>query len=271
VPARGDVKPRILFPAAVAPDILPAMRILITGGSGRLGRELVALLPGAAAPSRHELDVTDASSVARGVERHRPDVLVHAAAYTDVAGAEQERTRCWRVNVVGTRNVAQAAAAAGALLVHISTDYVFAGTRGGYREDDPPGPVRNYYALSKLVAEEAARTASRRVIVRTSFRPREWPYPTAFTDLYTSQDYVDVIAPEIALLVESAARVPHEIVHIATERKSVYDLARRRAPQVRATRRAEAAVDLPEDVSLDVERWRALRPRLLAARVEAAR
>src|SRR5690606_22690843 len=147
-----------------------------------------------------ELDVTHADSVMAAAGSFRPDVVVHAAAYTDVAGAERDREACWRANVVGTRNAAAAANAAGALLLHVSTDYVFWGDRGGYAEDDVPGPVRNYYALTKLVAEEAARGAERRLIVRTSFRPREWPYPEAFTDLYTSQDYVDVIAPDIALL-----------------------------------------------------------------------
>lgn len=245
------------------------MRLLLTGGSGRLGRELRGLLEGSRgvtvhAPPRTELDVTDADSVMAAAGSFRPDVVVHAAAYTDVAGAERDRERCWAVNVVGTRNVAAAANAVGARLVHVSTDYVFWGDRGGYAEDDVPGPVRNYYALTKLVAEEAARAAGSRLIVRTSFRPREWPYPEAFTDLYTSQDYVDVIAPEVALVVLNAARVPYEVLHVATERKSVYELASRRAPAVRPASKAAAPVALPDDVSLDVTRWRALRAELLA-------
>ena len=62
-------------------------------------------------------------------------------------------------------------------LVHISTDYVFYGDRGGYAEDDPVGPVRNYYALSKLAAEAVARVARRHLVIRTSFRPRENRFP----------------------------------------------------------------------------------------------
>ncbi|WP_027482714.1 SDR family oxidoreductase [Deinococcus pimensis] len=238
------------------------MRILLTGGTGRLGTELRALLPDLIAPRSAELDVRDLASVRGAVERERPDLIVHAAAYTDVSGAERDRRACWDVNVTGTRHVARAAREAGARLLHVSTDYVFDGERGGYREDDPPGPPVNYYALTKLVAEEAARAADRHLVLRTSFRPREWPYPVAFSDVYTSQDYVDVIAPDVARIIVGIERVPFETLHVATERKSVFELARRRRPDVRPGSRTEANVRLPSDVSLDVSRWQDLRGRL---------
>jgi dTDP-4-dehydrorhamnose reductase len=237
------------------------MRLLLTGGSGRLGRELTWLLPEVVAPSRRELDVTDPASVAAAVARVRPDAIVHAAAFTDVVRAEVDREACWRVNVAGTRHVL--AAAAGLTVVLISTDYVFWGDRGGYREEDPVGPVRNHYALSKLVAEELVRSHASHVIVRTSFRARTWLHPVAFTDLFTSQDYVDVIAPEIALLLTHLHRVHDRVLHVATERKSAFELARRRAPHVAAGSKATAAVALPDDVSLDTARWAALRRSLL--------
>lgn len=232
------------------------MRTLLTGGSGRLGTELRALLPGVVAPSAAEMDLADPAQVLRVVERERPDLIVHAAAYTDVGGAERDRATCWQINVVGTRAVAAAANAVGAKLVHISTDYVFSGEEGGYREADPPGPVVNYYALTKLVAEEAARAAHRHLIVRTSFRPREFQHPAAFSDVFTGQDYVDIIAPELALAARHALDIEDEVLHIVTERKSVYELARRRKPDVREGRRADApGVTLPADVSLNTERW----------------
>lgn len=241
------------------------MKVLLTGGSGRLGSEIAPLLGRSAqvhAPSRTQLDVTDPSSYLSAAEGYGPDVIFHAAAYTDVAGAEHDREDCWLVNVVGTRNAAATALACGAKLVHVSTDYVFWGDIGGYTESDTPGPVRNYYALTKLVAEEAARGAGNFLILRTSFRPREWPYPRAFTDLYTSQDYVDVIAPLVAEVVLNAPKIEYEVLHVATERKSVFELARRRAPDVQAASKSEASVALPDDVSLDVSRWHTLRAQL---------
>lgn len=235
--------------------------ILLTGGSGLLGSELRTLLPGIIAPPRVELDVTRPASVAAALEKYQPHTVVHAAAYTDVAGAERDREMCWRVNVLGTRSLVRGLSNREIRLVHISTDYVFDGGAGGYTEDDSPGPPRNYYALSKLAAEEVARCAKRHLIVRTSFRPKQWPYKTAFTDVYTSQDYVDVIAPEIALAVCRAGEVEWDTVHIGTERKSVYDLARRRMPDVQPGSKRDVAVDLPDDISLDTSRWRGLKRR----------
>ncbi len=233
--------------------------LLLTGGSGVLGRELLPFLPGAAAPTSLELDVTDERGTARAIAAAEPRVVVHCAAYTDVRAAEVERERCWSVNVVGTRNVVRAAREAGARLVHVSTDYVFFGDRGGYREDDVPGPVRNYYSLTKLMAEEAVRALPGSLVVRTSFRPRAWPYPTAFDDLYTSQDYVDVMAPLLAELIAHLDEVEDDTLHVATERKSVFELASRRAPRVRRASKVEAGVPLPDDVSLDVTRFARLR------------
>lgn len=235
------------------------MKILVTGGSGRLGTELRALIPGLIAPTSAEMNLTDAAAVMAVIERERPDVIVHTAAYTNVGGAEKDREACWNANVVGTRNVAAAANAVGAKLVHISTDYVFDGQTGGYRESDTPGPVVNYYSLTKLVAEEAARAAAKHLILRTSFRPHEFAYSVAFSDVYTGQDYVDIIAPEIALAVTHALEIDDEVLHIVTERKSVYELAKRRKPDVQEGTRAQAGVTLPGDVSLDTGRWAEVR------------
>lgn len=233
-------------------------RIYLTGGEGRLGTELRALLPGLTAPTEAAVDIQDAAALAASIDRASPEVIVHAAAYTDVGGAEKDRQTCWRINVLGTRNVVREAIRAGARLVHISTDYVFEGTRGGYAEDDPPGPVRNYYSLTKLAAESAVRVAPRHLVIRTSFRPREWPYPKAFTDVFTSQDYVDIIAPQIATAIRRCDEIPYNTVHIATERKSAFELARRRRADVQPGAKAEAGVELPDDISLDVTRWRDL-------------
>ena len=250
-------------------------RVLMTGGSGVLGAALCDLLTNVYAPARNTLDVLDADEVMHRVREYGPHVIVHAAAYTDVLAAESERRPCWRVNVAGTRAIVSAARAVGARLVHISTDYVFYGDGAnggrGYREDDAPGPVRNYYALSKLAAEEVARTLPGALIIRTSFRPDVWPYPVAFTDVFTSQDYIDVIAPDIALAIRHVDAVSFDTLHIATERKSAFDLAKRRRPNVRPGSKREIGVELPDDITLDVTRWQSLRARLISELTPSAR
>jgi dTDP-4-dehydrorhamnose reductase len=234
-------------------------RILLTGGSGRLGTALRGLMPELIAPPRAELDITNLESIQATLTLYEPEVIVHAAAYTDVAEAEKEKALCWRVNVEGTRNLVRAALSRSLHFVHISTDYVFWGDVGGYKEDDPVGPVRNYYALSKLVAEEVVRVLPKYLIVRTSFRTSPFPYPVAFEDMFTSQDYLEVIAPEIALAIRNLDSIPYDTLHIVTERKSVYELARRTRPDVRAGRRMSSKVELPADVSLSPTKWQKLK------------
>ena len=242
-------------------------RLLMTGGSGRLGTALAATDLSrsyeATFLSSGDVDVRDPGSVAHAVTAHAPDVILHAAAWTDVRGAETQRDECWSLNVGGTRHVVRAAREAGARLIHVSTDYVFWGgddrPEGGYREEDVPGPVRNYYSLTKLVAEEAVRGTERALVLRTSFRPSEWPYPQAFDDVFTSQDYVDVIAAEIALLLAHLDQVDVATLHVVTERKSIHELARRRNPHVRPGSKRDAGVDLPDDITLNADRWRALK------------
>jgi dTDP-4-dehydrorhamnose reductase len=233
--------------------------ILLTGGTGRLGRELIRLLPGLIAPPHNELDIVQPQTIQAALDRYAPQVLVHTAAYTDVGGAERDPATCWQVNVVGTRYLVSAVRERGGRLVYISTDYVFYGDRGLYKEEDPVGPVRNYYALSKLVAEAIVRLVPNHLVIRTSFRPRDWPYPIAFQDVYTSQDYVDIIAPEIALAIARCHDIPYQTLHIATERKSVYALAKRRKPDVQAGSKQRASVALPDDITLDTTRWQQLK------------
>ena len=84
---------------------------LLTGGSGRLGQELVALMPEVKAPPRQDLDLTQVETIQAALETYRPEVVIHAAAYTNVAGAEQDQAACWQTNVVGTRQLVQQIAA----------------------------------------------------------------------------------------------------------------------------------------------------------------
>ncbi len=134
---------------------------LLTGGSGMLGRDLVSVLSAdpdvqLTAPVRAELDITDRSSVGAAVAGQ--DVVVNAAAWTDVDRAEADEAGAARVNGTGAANVALACAESRAVLVHVSTDYVFPGDAcAPYREDAPTGPI-NAYGRSKAIGEAAVRT-----------------------------------------------------------------------------------------------------------------
>jgi dTDP-4-dehydrorhamnose reductase len=147
------------------------VRALVVGSAGQLGRELVALLGAevAWAGDRAEIDVADGGAVAALLGRVRPDVVFNATAYNRVDAAEAEPAAAFAVNAVAPHLLARAARAAGAVLVHWSTDYVFDGTASRpYREDDAPRPL-GVYGASKLAGEHlVAAAGDEHLVIRTS-------------------------------------------------------------------------------------------------------
>ena len=129
------------------------MRILITGHKGQLGQALMARLPEAAGLDLPEVDITDPASVGAAIEAARPEIIIHCAAMTDVDGAARHPEAAYRINGMGTQNVALTAARVGAALAYISTNEVFDGAkREPYFEFDPPHAI-NPYGQSKLAGE----------------------------------------------------------------------------------------------------------------------
>lgn len=145
------------------------MRVLVVGAAGHLGSALAAYLSESAevtATTRAELDVRDRRSVEAAMRRVRPDAVVNASAFTDVDRAEDEPVESLEVNAIAVKRLADAARAAGAVLVHYSTDFVFDGTANRpYTEEDEPNP-RSTYACSKLVGEWFARDAGLHYVLR---------------------------------------------------------------------------------------------------------
>ena len=148
--------------------------LLVTGANGQLGFEIARLAAGhgltCSAMTRDDLDITDPEAVKNAVARVRPKVIVNAAAYTAVDKAETDKDLAFRVNRDGPGFLAEAAEASGAALVHISTDYVFDGTKqGAYSEMDPVAPL-GVYGESKEAGERAVREAvDRHIILRTAW------------------------------------------------------------------------------------------------------
>lgn len=150
------------------------MRLLVTGAGGMLGRAVVDVAAhlghDVSAASRADLDVTDAAAVRSAVLGARAEAVVNCAAYTDVDGAESDWASAEAVNCTGAGNVAAAAMKAGASVVHVSTDYVFDGSkREPWVESDATGPL-GVYGETKLGGEHAvAEATSRYAIVRTAW------------------------------------------------------------------------------------------------------
>jgi dTDP-4-dehydrorhamnose reductase len=146
------------------------MSILVLGASGQLASHLRELLPDADFWGRNRLDLRDAAAVEPAIQSLSPSCIVNAAAYTAVDRAEAERDTAFAVNAEAPAAMARAAALLSVPLVHISTDYVFDGTKSGeYAVDDPCNPI-SVYGESKLAGELAVRQWSPRSwVLRTSW------------------------------------------------------------------------------------------------------
>lgn len=156
------------------------MKLLITGASGLYGSKLAQM----ALAQNYEvyssdiqslsvygnfvkLDISGKEQVEEAFKTIKPDVVVHAATLTDVDKCELNKELAWKVNVEGTKNIVEAAKTAGSFLIYISTDYVFSGETGNYKETDKPDPI-NYYGITKLKAEEIVQTQKEHFIARPS-------------------------------------------------------------------------------------------------------
>lgn len=151
-------------------------RVLVCGSNGLLGQRLALMLSSRTEfevlnTSHHrsfifepqlfdytQLDITKKSDVKSLASSFQPDIIVNAAGATNVDWCETHREEAWKANVVGVENLIEAARKVHAKLVHVSTDYVFDGKHGPYREDDAPNPV-SYYGKTKLAGENAIRIA----------------------------------------------------------------------------------------------------------------
>jgi len=240
------------------------MRVFLTGGSGTLGTELQKHMD-CFAPSRYDFDVASDRHMSSHLfevdyadELDKVDVMVHCAAFTDVPGCEIKKHHAVNTNIIGTQRAAKYAHIHGWKFVYISTDYVYSGTSGGYIEDSETRPF-NFYGFSKLAGECFADPLYD-LIIRTSFKPRGlWlnKYNQAFTDIYTSADWVDIIAQDIIFAINSGIS---GIINIGTERKSVYELAAQENPNVSpASKHDVRGVKLPDDISMNINKLNALK------------
>jgi dTDP-4-dehydrorhamnose reductase len=179
------------------------MRVLITGGRGQLGRALSDAFANdeVAAPGHRELDITDERSANSTIAGFRPDVVIHAAAWTDTAGCEADPERAMLVNGQAAGTVAKACVKAGARMLHVSSNEVFDGAQDlPYAEDDAPNPI-NVYGASKLEGERQVLGASPgHFIVRTAwvYGPGRASFPEKIIAAARERGRLDVVTDEIS-------------------------------------------------------------------------
>ena len=149
--------------------VVGAIKTLILGASGMLGTDLCRVFPDAVKLTHDDIDIADREQVIETIKRIAPDVVINAAAYTDVDGCEDNRELAFDVNGRAPGYIAEGCSLVGAKLVHFSTDYVFAGSKEEYVESDITGPI-NVYGESKLLGERnIIENMNDHRIIRTSW------------------------------------------------------------------------------------------------------
>lgn len=223
-------------------------KVLITGGSGALGTELLKQIPvnwNVYAPIRVVCDITDYKAVCQAINEFEPDIIIHAAGYVDTFGCESNIQHALEINVVGTTNLVKASLSLNCKFIYISSEYVFGGDDGMYSVDDRLDP-KNIYGKTKAAAEYIVMTHPTHQIIRAPFVRKI--YEKAFTDQYSSKHFLKEAAAKIITNIQLNTQ---PIVHIAAERLSLYDLYVKHGHSViPTTMSTNLSKVLPKDTSL---------------------
>jgi dTDP-4-dehydrorhamnose reductase len=222
------------------------MKVLVLGGYGMLGTALKNLDQDWILAGKKALDIREFSLINAYFSTWKPDVVILCAAITDT----KNKQGLIETNIQGTANVALGCLIYGIRLVYISTDYVYKGDLGNYKESDTILPS-NDYSWSKLGGECSVRMVPDHLIIRTSFGSSEFPYEYAYNNMWTSKDYVDVIAP---MILEASKSDLTGIINIGTEKKTMLNYARRRNPDI--TGKPLTDNSSPKDSSLNLDKWK---------------
>ena len=223
-------------------------KILVFGGSGRLGSEILKLNSKVISPRRNDLNIGDIVSIESFFIDNHIDLVINCAAITDTVFCEKNIHDTIKINTCGPANLVMLQEKYNFKLAHISTDYVFDGKSGNYKPSDPINPISNY-SKSKAAAELIVRMNPKNLVIRTSFFPLEFKHPAAFVDQYTTKDFVDIIAP---MVYEAAISDKTGVVHIGTEKDSVYNKVKKRYPNIKKMSRKDIkSVYIPYDTSLE--------------------
>ena len=232
-------------------------KLLITGGSGKLGTALVRLFPHSLHPTHEELELSDRKAMFKYVEANQPSLVVHTAALTGVRDCEEDKPKAWKSNVLGTGNLVDAFLKQGinVYFAYVSTACVFDGHRGFYTEEDIPYP-ENFYALTKLLGEFEVKKLPNYLIIRTNFVAKEkWRFPKAFVDRYGTYLFAEDVARGIDDVTKAGLK---GIVHICGDKKmSMLELAKLTTPDVQPMTLSEYnGPRLTIDMTLDTIRWK---------------
>ena len=238
--------------------------ILISGGGGKLAQEIkkCALSFNVIAPSKNEMDIRNISNIEIYLKKYNPKYFIHAAAFTKpMKNHEKFPEVSITTNIVGTANVVMACLNfLGTKLIYISTDYVYPGLRGNYKETDGTSPYSKIndgiskYGWSKLGGECSVHYLKNFLIIRACLCDFPFPHQAALHDVKKSMIYTKDAAPKILKIIDQTG-----IVNLGGKRQSVYDFVKEENPLMSRISRADIPdVDIAPDTSMDLSKMNQL-------------
>jgi len=237
-------------------------KILLTGGTGKLGQAIQKseLFPSLLAPPREALDITKPESIRSFFFDNDIRAIIHCAALARMGECEKCPGKALETNTIGTGNLVKSALGKNIRFVHVSTDGVYPGTRGGYSEKDVTIPY-NMYGWTKLGAESAVKLLPNHCIIRTSFfDPENIPYEDSPTDMFSSKLPISRLVEIIAFMISHGFV---GTVNVGGERKSDFERYKEFKPGLKPCAYSDIVRRVPfpiaRDASMDCSLLRKIR------------
>jgi len=225
-------------------------RILISGGNGKFAQSVVQQRGEhiVCAPPRKRMDITRIEDIEAAIDIHKPDIFLHAAAYTRPMSKHIDNPNLSiENNIIGTCNVVLECMKNNIKLIYISTDYVYPGVTGDYKEEDALLPV-NDYAWTKLGGECAVHLYTNSLILRACMTERPFVHEKALVDSKKSLMYIDEAAGVCLKLLDKTG-----IINIGGEPTNSYEFAKHERPDVKKIYRKDISdVRMPEDSTMNL-------------------
>ena len=205
-------------------------KILVTGGTGRFGSILKRLKSNYEMffPNKNILDITNFKNIQKYINLKKPNIVIHLAGLSRPMNIHDYKIqKSINLNIIGTSNITMACAEKNIKLVYFSTNYVYPGTKGNYKESDALLPINNY-AWSKLGGECAVQMYKNSLILRLCMTERPFVHKEAFCNVKTSFIYHDEVAKILLKLINKKGTL-----NIGGTTKSVYDFAKKDNPNIK--------------------------------------
>jgi len=229
-------------------------RILISGGGGKFAQSVLKQRGEniVFAPPRSRMDITQLEDIEAAIEIYKPDIFLHAAAYTRPMSKHRKNPDLSiQNNIIGTCNVVLACIKHDIKLIYMSTDYVYPGTTGDYKEEDPLLPI-NDYAWTKLGGECAVRLYKNSLVLRACMTERPFVHDKALVDSKKSLMYIDEAAEICLKLLDETG-----IINMGGEPTNSYEFIKHERPNIEKIYRKDILdVNMAEDSTMNLDKMK---------------